>query len=127
MPIEGAQGQRYLRWSLSKAVPELFLRLVQKGVYLGIEQDDRTLLHAAAEGGLVPLVEILRSKRFDICRKDANGWTPLHFAVDAGRAEVVDLLPAKGADKHTRTSIGQSAYNVAEDDDDRTGHGLAPR
>ena len=120
VPIDGAQGQQWLRWAVSKAVPELFSRMVQEGADLSIEQGGRTLLHAAAEGGSAPIVEVLLSKRLDINRKDANGWTPLHFAVDAGRTEVVDLLLAKGADKHARTSIGQSAYNVAEDDDDRT-------
>ncbi len=119
VPIDGARGLQLLRSAVSKALPELFSRMVQRGSDLDVEQDGRTLLHAAAEGGSVPIVEILLSRGLDINRKDANGWTPLHFAVDAERTGVVDLLLAKGANKDTRTAIGQSAYNVAEDDDDR--------
>jgi ankyrin repeat protein len=120
VPVTGEKGVQLLRWAVSKALPDLFAYMVGKGADLTIEQGGRTLLHAAAEGESVPIVETLLSKRLDINRKDANGWTPLLFAVDAGRTAVVDLLLAKGADKHVRTSIGQSAYNVAEDDDDRT-------
>ena len=119
VPISGEKGVQLLRRAVSKTLPDLFARMAWMGADLTIEQGGLTLLHAAAEGGSVPIVETLLSKGLDVNRRDANGWTPLLFAVDARRPAVIDLLLARGADKHARTTIGQSAYNIAEDDDAR--------
>ncbi|HEY0787721.1 MAG TPA: ankyrin repeat domain-containing protein, partial [Thermoanaerobaculia bacterium] len=51
-------------------------------------------------------------------RSDANGWTPLHFAVDMGRSAAIERLLAKGAPLDARTAMGQTPLNIAEDNRD---------
>jgi ankyrin repeat protein len=42
-----------------------------------------------------------------------DGWTPLHLAVAAGRADVVDVLVAAGADLSTRTEHHRTPLHLA--------------
>jgi ankyrin repeat protein len=46
-------------------------------------------------------------------RDGQGGWTPLHLAVAAGRADVVRLLVEAGADPSARTEHGRTPLHVA--------------
>jgi ankyrin repeat protein len=46
-------------------------------------------------------------------RDGDDGWTPLHLAAAAGRAEVVRLLVEAGADPSARTEHGRTPLHVA--------------
>jgi ankyrin repeat protein len=56
--------------------------------------DGRSLLHVAAESGSLVWVTALLKSHEDwlIDAKDANGWTPLHYAVDGEHPEIVTKL-----------------------------------
>lgn len=65
----------------------------------------RSLMHSAAEGGSVPILEALTARRLDPLKADAFGWAPLHFAADAGRADAVVWLLARGGAINARTTL----------------------
>lgn len=46
--------------------------------------------------------------------RDNSGWTPLHFAIARGDANIVSLLIQKGADLESRTNdSGDSSLMIA--------------
>lgn len=75
----------------------------------------RTYLHSAAEGGSVGILEALAGRKLDPLKADAFGWTPLHFAADYGRREAVLWLLAHGSAIDARTTLGQTAYTIADE------------
>lgn len=80
----------------------------------------RTYLHSAAEGGSVDILEALAERKLDPLKADDFGWTPLHFAADYGRREAVLWLLAHGAAIDARTTLGQTAYTIADENGDGT-------
>ena len=61
-------------------------------------EDGRSLLHLAAQtGNKSHILALLKNKKGDVNARDANKWTPLHFAVENGYLSVVEILLANGA------------------------------
>ena len=52
----------------------------------------QTLLHVAAAGGHVKIIEMLIDAQADIAAKDIENRTPLHLAARNGRLEAVRCL-----------------------------------
>ena len=46
---------------------------------------------------------------------DRLGWTPLHFAAEAGRTDIVEFLITKGADVNTESRQGRIPLHIAAD------------
>ena len=61
-------------------------------------------LHFAAQRGDLARVESLLQKKYPPNRFDELGKTPLHYAVDAGHLEIVDLLLRAGANVNAYAS-----------------------
>lgn len=79
---------------------------------------ERTLLHDAAERVEVEYLEILyknekRPMYSLLNEKDANGETPLFYAVRANKSSNCELLINEGADVNVRNNEGKSAHDVA--------------
>jgi hypothetical protein len=104
--------------SVEKGLEALFFRFAREGADLTPSAAPE-LLDRAAEGGSVAILEELLARGHAVDRRDANGWTPLHFAVDMGRNVAIDLLLAKGASLNARTVMGQTPLNIAEDNRDK--------
>jgi len=64
------------------------------------------LLAAAAEGGMVWLVERLLDEGADINGRTADGWTPLGVAATWGRADIARLLIDRGAEREREPQPG---------------------
>ena len=77
------------------------------------ENEDWNLLHSAAEGGDVLIIEMMLSLGFDVNSKDSFGTTPLLVAAAAGKKQAVDCLLSKGADPSLRTLIGRNLLHAA--------------
>lgn len=85
------------------AIPKL---LADKGADLqsrDTASDGMTPLHhAAAWGGQVAVAEFLLQKGVDVNALDDFGWTPLDYAIDRGRKEMIKFLQSKGARRTTQ-------------------------
>ncbi len=62
------------------------------------ETHGQGLLHAAAAGGHVEMIELLLANGLDVHTETEGGYTALHYAAAGNNREAAELLLAKGAD-----------------------------
>jgi hypothetical protein len=93
--------------------------MVQKGADPNAAADSSTILNAAAVGGSVRILQTLFERGLNLNAADDDGWTPLMFAADMGRAEAASFLLGRGADMNARNLMGQSAFNIASENGEK--------
>ena len=77
----------------------------------------QTLLHLAATSGYEDLTRELIGWGSDVDRRDANGWTALHFATAFEHVAVMKLLGGSGAaDLFVVDGWGRTALDIASGD-----------
>ncbi len=77
----------------------------------------QTLLHFAAMSGYEDLTRELIGWGADVDRRDANGWTALHFATAFGNVATMKLLGGSGAaDLFVVDGWGRTAMDIASDE-----------
>ena len=93
-----------------------------------LDQDGRdALMHAVlAEEPSIEVIEFLLRHGVAVNRADAGqGWTALHFAVQAGNIGIIRLLLESGADPDLQDGFGNSplwrAVYCVEDDEELIG------
>jgi tetratricopeptide (TPR) repeat protein len=72
-----------------------------------------TSLTLAIQMGKLPMVQLLTDQGANLEQRDAEGRTPLHYAVDESRTEIVKYLLKKGADPGAKDIKGQTALQHA--------------
>ena len=77
------------------------------------DQAGRTGLHYAALEGDVVRAEELLAGGAGASVADDQGFTPLHFAAQSNKPEVVRLLVARGADFDRVNRVGNTALGLA--------------
>lgn len=76
--------------------------------------DGRNLVHLAAQNGYVDIVESFLNHGADVdCQNLKNGWTPLHYAADCRRLNVVQFLLEHHANHNLRSKDGSTALKLA--------------
>jgi ankyrin repeat protein/DNA-directed RNA polymerase specialized sigma24 family protein len=84
------------------AIPKL---LIDKGANLksrDTANDGMTPLHhAAAWGGQAAVAGLLIEKGVDVNMLDDFGWTPLDYAIDRGKKDMIEFLQSKGGRRTT--------------------------
>ncbi|KAK4876964.1 hypothetical protein RN001_009470 [Aquatica leii] len=75
-----------------------------------------TALHVAAAKGYVKVMKILIQCGADVDKQDVDGWTPLHAAAYWGQKESAQLLIENYTDMESKNYVGQTAFDVAEND-----------
>ena len=77
----------------------------------------RALIHYAADKGQKEVLQFLIDNGANVSEKDRHGITPLLAAIFEDHTSCVALLLAKGADKNEKAPTGDSAYDIAENDE----------
>lgn len=72
-----------------------------------------TLIHQAAAGGSVKIVNSLIQKGFDPGLQDKDGWSPLHYAASQGKERMIEFLIESGVTKNSLNKKGETAYHLA--------------
>src|SRR5690606_3791458 len=113
----------YLAESFNAKNPENFnskLNMLQKkGVKLNAEQaNGNTLLHFAATENNLDLLKILSSFEIPVNAANSEGLTALHqAAMKAENDQMMKYLIAIGADKTTKTDFGETAFDLASENE----------
>ncbi|XP_062704929.1 uncharacterized protein LOC134287295 [Aedes albopictus] len=99
---------------------ELVKKLIDKDSkysadYKMSNKDDQTLIHLAAKGGNIEVLEmIIDDHSTDVNMQDKNGNTPLHLAVHYDKREMVKMLIDKyNADYKTTNKQGKTCIHHA--------------
>ena len=79
-----------------------------------------TALHQAVLDDNLVVVRLLLLHGARIDQADADSWTPLHAASANGHSGIVRYLLSQGANPDLLTEDGETAFDLAEEDDART-------
>ncbi|KAK2892666.1 hypothetical protein Q8A67_012654 [Cirrhinus molitorella] len=75
-----------------------------------------TALHVAAAKGYAEVLKLLIQAGYDVNIKDYDGWTPLHAAAHWGKEEACRILVEHLCDMDLINKVGQTAFDVADED-----------
>lgn len=75
-----------------------------------------TALHVAAAKGYAEVLKLLIQAGYDVNIKDFDGWTPLHAASHWGKEEACKILVENLCDMDLINKVGQTAFDVADED-----------
>ena len=111
----GAKPDAYLHDAALKGHKDIVELLIERGAKIdGRNTSGGTALHDAALGGHADVAGFLLDKGANVNARDtANGATPLYHAASWGRASVVELLLARGADRSIAAMNGQTPLKAA--------------
>ncbi|MGH0133665.1 UNVERIFIED_CONTAM: hypothetical protein FKN15_069677 [Acipenser sinensis] len=91
--------------------------LVENGAIINQPDNEGWIpLHAAASCGYLDIAELLIQAGYDVNIKDYDGWTPLHAASHWGKEEACRVLVENLCDMDTVNKVGQTAFDVADED-----------
>jgi len=83
-----------------------------------VDRTGNTLYHYAIKRGDIKILEKLSLYPININQKNSNGLTPLQMAVmTAKNLDVVRFLLNKGADKNLTTDLGETVYELAQENE----------
>ena len=104
------------RFSVTQGLGRLFNALKDSGANFNLRNNNGGgLLHLAAEGGDVKIIEYFIQRGNELDLKDRYKWTPLHYAAYSDKKEAVSFLIEKGSKLNERDFSGKTAYNIAND------------
>ena len=114
------EGRSALTLAIENNKIEMIDLLLSKGADTQVlDREGNTLYHYAVKRADVKILERLASSpSLNINQKNAEGLTPLHKAVMLGKnLEVVQFLLSKGANKQLTTDLGETAYDLAQENE----------
>ncbi len=92
---------------------DTFAALWSLDVEQAATQGGSSLLHHAAHGGDVSVIETLLDAGFDVERADSAGRTPLHSSVSKGHVRATSVLLSRGANPAASDGTGESPLHIA--------------
>lgn len=93
--------------------------LKEKGFDIAVPQKNgNTVYHLAVAKNDVSLLKLVQSFQADINKPNAEGMTPLHKATLIAKDDtILKQLLASGAKKETKTDLGETAYDLASENE----------
>ena len=116
---QNKQGLSALTFAVENNTLEVidFLLLKNADVQV-VDKEENTLYHYAVKRGDIKILEKLSLYPININQKNSNGLTPLQMAVmTAKNLDVVHFLLSKGADKNLTTDLGETVYELAQENE----------
>ena len=116
---QNKQGLSALTFAVENNTLEVidFLLLKNADVQV-VDRTGNTLYHYAIKRGDIKILEKLSLYPININQKNSNGLTPLQMAVmTAKNLDVVHFLLSKGADKNLTTDLGETVYELAQENE----------
>ena len=109
------EGRSPLHWSCFSGALAVVKMLVEAGAGVcATDNNEQTCIFLAAYAGHTETVRYLVGlKDVDVHHENSKGFTALHFAVQEGHCDVVQVLIDAGADVLTKNSIGRSILHFA--------------
>lgn len=102
-----------LVWATHYGVEEEFSHCLNRGDDFNVQDEHgRTALHAAAEAGWIYYASILIERGADIHVKDAEGDTPLDYAIFHDHHEIAALLRCHDAQERNDLSAQQKMEDL---------------
>uniref|UniRef100_A0A7S0HJT0 Ankyrin n=1 Tax=Hanusia phi TaxID=3032 RepID=A0A7S0HJT0_9CRYP len=83
----------------------------RKQRFMSTSQCDDLIYQHAKNGNSKQIAELLKANKVDLSRKDAKGYTVLHYAAMNGYGDVSKLLLEAGADPNIQDSVGRTALH----------------
>jgi len=95
------------------------LTAISNGAYVNIHSQSgyTPVIFAVQQGNLEAVQTLVKRYGSDVDRQENDGWTPLHFAASMGSVEMVKLLLSVGADASLTSINGDTAYDIAVQED----------
>ena len=82
------------------------------------QENGKTICHLIVEKNNLELFEKIKFKNESINIADRDGLTPLHYAaMKAESREIIDYLIKIGANKSLETPFGETAYDLAKENE----------
>jgi ankyrin repeat protein len=108
-------GTTALHWAASTGNIDLMTFLIHLGADLDAKTlTEETVLHCAARAGKEQAVKVIVADVDEVNPKDADGWTPLHYATQRNYTETVQaLLDDPRIDVNCRDRSGWTALHIA--------------
>ncbi|XP_051547120.1 protein phosphatase 1 regulatory subunit 12A isoform X1 [Myxocyprinus asiaticus] len=75
-----------------------------------------TALHVAAAKGYTEVLKLLIQAGYDVNIKDYDGWSPFHAAAHWGKEDACRILVESLCDMDIVNKVGQTAFDVADED-----------
>lgn len=93
--------------------------LLEKGLDMAqLQANGNTIYHLAVQKGNLDLLQKASSASVSVDTKNEEGLTPLHQAImTAKNLDIINFLLEKGADKTVTTDFGESAYDLAQENE----------
>ena len=83
-----------------------------------VQADGNTLYHLAAQQNNLALLKNLSNFEIPVNAKNSEGLTALHLAaMKAEDDEMMKYLIANGADKNAKTGFGETAFDLASENE----------
>ncbi|MEO1085098.1 MAG: ankyrin repeat domain-containing protein, partial [Acidobacteriota bacterium] len=92
---------------------EAFALLFEPDAVFRVNADGRNMLHLAAHGGHLQILDAVLPLFPTVDGTDSGGWTPLFHAVEASRVPAVARLLERGAARNHRAADGMTALHRA--------------
>ena len=112
-------GNSPLANSVKRNSPEMITHLIKNGADLSYkDRSGNSLMHIAVDRSSEKVVNLLKKHNCNLNAYNNDGLTPFHLAAMKSKNDkLLKFLIELGANKELKTSFGESAYDLASENE----------